>query len=322
MKLPSDQLDGFLLRVLVAVTEEKSVSRAAARLNLPQSTVSAGLNRLRTIFNDPMFVRGRNSMVPTARMEELYERIRSVAADLEDLCVPEVIAAPEAINREFHIGTLDYISSSFIPHIIARLLQKMPRASIQVHALSLDFDYQESLETGALDLMIGNWGTPPEHLHLYPLFEDEIVCLSRPANPVLKGGFDQADYLAADHLGLLPVNGNQLGVIDAYLAQMGLRRNVKVVLPYFNNVPNLLLKSDLIFTTCRRFAEEHSEDLPLQIVPSPIPFPSMKFYLLWHERTHRSYACKEMRDCVVEACSAMIAPETDRRVIQLANKRM
>ena len=54
MKLPSDQLDGFLLRVLVAVTEEKSVSRAAARLNLPQSTVSAGLNRLRTIFNDPV----------------------------------------------------------------------------------------------------------------------------------------------------------------------------------------------------------------------------------------------------------------------------
>jgi DNA-binding transcriptional LysR family regulator len=301
MKLPSDQLDGFLLRVLVAVTEEESVSRAAARLNLPQSTVSAGLTRLRTIFNDPLFVRGRNSMVPTARMAELYARIRSVAADLEELCVPEAIPAAADINREFHIGTLDYISSRFIPNIIARLLQKMPRASIQVHALSLDFDYQESLETGALDLMVGNWGSPPEHLHLYPLFEDEIVCLARQNNPVLKGGFSQADYLAADHLGLFPVNANQLGVIDAYLAQMGLRRNVKVVLPYFNNIPNLLVQSDLIFTTCKRFTGEYGADLPLQIIPSPIPFPAMRFYLLWHDRSHRSPACREMRECVVDA---------------------
>jgi DNA-binding transcriptional LysR family regulator len=198
---------------------------------------------------------------------------------------------------------LDYVNSGFIPNIIAHLLREMPKASIHVHTLSLDFDYQEALETGALDLIVGNWGAPPEHLHLYPLFEDEIVCLVREGNLLVKRGFTQDDYLEAEHLGLLPFNANQLGVIDAYLAQLGLRRNVKVVLPYFNNIPDLLIQSDLVFTTCRRFAENYAKGLPLRVIPSPIPFPTMRFYLLWHDRTHRSYACKLMREVVVQAVS-------------------
>lgn len=301
MKLPSDQLDGFSLRILLAIADEESVSGAAKKLNLPQSTVSAGLNRLRTIFDDPLFVRGRNRMVPTARMAELSDRIRNISAEVEDLCAPVTTPALSHINREFHIGTMDYVSSRFIPSIISNLIEKLPRASVQVHALSLDFDYQEALETGGLDILIGNWAAPPEHLHLYPLFEDEIVCLARQSNPALNDGFSETDYLEADHLGVFPVNANQRGVIDAYLAQMGLRRNVKVVLPYFNNAPDLLVQSDLIFTVCKLFAEECNENYPLQLVPSPIPFPAMKFYLLWHERSHKSRECRAMRACVREA---------------------
>ncbi|WP_340520833.1 LysR family transcriptional regulator [Cupriavidus necator] len=302
MKHSSDQLDGFLLRLLVAVMEERSVSRAAGRLNLPQSTVSAGLSRLRNIFEDPLFVRGRNSMVPTERMVSLYDRMRGALEELDGLCVPPAVSGPAEINRTFHLGSLDYVSSRFIPTVIARILRSMPSASVEVHSLTMDFDYLEALENGALDLVVGNWGSPPEHLHLLPLFEDDIVCLMRQGHPVLRRpAFTQADYLACDHLGLLPFNVNQLGVIDAYLAQLGLRRHVKVVLPYFNNVPDLLTQSDLIFTTSRRFAEAHAAALPLTVVPAPLPFPPMRFYLLWHDRTHRSIACRLLREAVAEA---------------------
>ncbi|NUT14336.1 MAG: hypothetical protein HOQ33_07515 [Cupriavidus sp.] len=124
----------------------------------------------------------------------------------------------------------------------------------------------------------------------------------RQGHPILKRPeFTQADYLACDHLGLLPFNVNQLGVIDAYLAQLGLRRHVKVVLPYFNNVPDLLTQSDLIFTTSRRFAQAHAAALPLAVVAPPLPFPPMRFYLLWHDRTHRSGACRLLREAVAEA---------------------
>ena len=45
------------LRVLEAVYEESSASRAAIRLNMTQSAISATIRQLRRIYNDPLFVR-------------------------------------------------------------------------------------------------------------------------------------------------------------------------------------------------------------------------------------------------------------------------
>ena len=60
-------LDGHSLRLLVAVVEEGAVTRAAWRLGVTQSAVSHGLDKLRAIVGDPLFVRSGRGIVPTAR---------------------------------------------------------------------------------------------------------------------------------------------------------------------------------------------------------------------------------------------------------------
>ena len=50
-------IDGNLLQLFVLVFEENSVTRAAERLGITQSAVSHGMNKLRKITNDPLFVR-------------------------------------------------------------------------------------------------------------------------------------------------------------------------------------------------------------------------------------------------------------------------
>lgn len=52
-----DSIDLNLVRVFVAVYEEKSATRAGLRLNQTQSAVSASLAKLRTLYSDPLFVR-------------------------------------------------------------------------------------------------------------------------------------------------------------------------------------------------------------------------------------------------------------------------
>ena len=52
-------------RVLEAVFEEGSASRAAIRLNITQSAVSATLAQLRNAYNDPLFVRTGRGLKPT-----------------------------------------------------------------------------------------------------------------------------------------------------------------------------------------------------------------------------------------------------------------
>ena len=58
-------LDGHLLNTFLVILEESSVSGAAVRLGLQQSTVSHALGRLRAIYYDPLFVRSGQNMMPT-----------------------------------------------------------------------------------------------------------------------------------------------------------------------------------------------------------------------------------------------------------------
>jgi len=60
-------VDLNLLRVFDTLFEQRSVTRAAARLGLTQSAVSHALGRLRQALGDPLFVRGSAGLQPTAR---------------------------------------------------------------------------------------------------------------------------------------------------------------------------------------------------------------------------------------------------------------
>ncbi|GAM78044.1 lysR-family transcriptional regulator [Vibrio ishigakensis] len=70
MKL--DHIDLNLLRLMLILLEDGSVSRAATRLNLSQSAVSKQLTRLREqlgeVLEDPLFIRTGRGLTPTARL--------------------------------------------------------------------------------------------------------------------------------------------------------------------------------------------------------------------------------------------------------------
>ena len=279
-------LDTYLLRVLHTLLVEKSVSRTAIKLGQSQPTISNTLKRLRELTGDAILVRGKTGMVPTERGQEL------LALAKEGLDVFEKIGAPVAAfeagstARVFHVGTPDYLNVLLIPSIIEQVRRRAPGASLMVHALDAGLDYSNALETGRLDLVIGNWPDPPEHLHLAQLFEDEVVCMMHRDHPVAKKGLTLKYYVEMPHLAPTPYIEGHRSSIDAALAEQGLKRNIQVAIPYFALVPHVLAKSDLIFTTGRQFANYFVKDWPIQVFPLPFDMPKMRFYMLWHTRSH------------------------------------
>ena len=61
-----DHIELYLIRVLLTLINERSVSRAAMQLQSTQPAVSAQLKRLRGLTGDPLLVRSGNGMAPTA----------------------------------------------------------------------------------------------------------------------------------------------------------------------------------------------------------------------------------------------------------------
>lgn len=94
------------LRYFVVVAEERSVTRAAARLHLTQPPLSAQLARLEHELGVPLLVRHRRGVDLTDAGRLLAEHARAVLADVE--------AATEAVRRtgQGHSGRL---TLAFVP---------------------------------------------------------------------------------------------------------------------------------------------------------------------------------------------------------------
>ena len=76
-----------LLPISVALMEERSVTRAAERLGMTQPALSNALSRLRTTFQDQLFIRERYGVQPTPVAAELAPVIAEALARLDDACL-------------------------------------------------------------------------------------------------------------------------------------------------------------------------------------------------------------------------------------------
>lgn len=301
MNRSATSVDSHLLRVLVTLVNECNVSRTAVRLNQSQPAISTALKRLREIFDDPLLVRERGRMVPTDRALVLRDQARRALAEIDAMQAGADCFEPASSTQTFKLGSPDFLVSSFLTGVVRRLRDGAPRARLVVQPLSTGFDYESALASGELDVVIGNWPQPPPHLHLSILLEDDVVCLLGRDDPRAAAGLTQAQYLAARHIVPLPYSQGQRGVVETHLAGLRLQRDACIVVPYFEMAPRLLVGTDLVFTTARHFAAHYAQLLPLAVCDAPFDFPRMRFYQLWHERSHLAAPQRWFRGLLLEA---------------------
>ncbi len=99
-------LDGRLLQLLVTVLDTGSVTAAAQRLGVTQSAVSHGLERLRAIVGDALFVKAGRGIAPTERARALGIQARELLAGLQRLAEPERFD-PASLRGEITIAAND-----------------------------------------------------------------------------------------------------------------------------------------------------------------------------------------------------------------------
>ncbi|MGE0281361.1 MAG: LysR family transcriptional regulator [Rhizobiaceae bacterium] len=302
-----DAVDAHLLRAFCALMAEGSVTRAAVRLEQSQPAVSLALGKLREIFSDQLLVRGRDGMVPTERALALLPRAQTLLADIEGLVDATAPFDASSSNHSFTIASPDYLAPVFHAEIVSAVRREAPGVSLVIRALGPDFDFESALARGEVDIVIGNWPSPPNYLRRSILLQDDIVCLMSQAHPLAGGDFTDAAYLAASHIVPVTYSVAHRGVVETHLSGMRASRARTVALSYFGAAPYMLLQSDLIFSTSRHFAAYFAGFLPLVIRESPIAFPAMTFYQLWHDRTHHSPMHRWLRELVMRARSSLSA---------------
>ncbi len=305
MNTPSlfNKIDLHLIRVLYTVLTERSVSKAAIKLGMHQPAVSACLKKLRDFSGDPLLVRSGMGLVATDVALRMVEPAGHILRTAEMLFSEAQGFQPLTTSTTFKIAASDFLDPLFLPQFVALAKRRAPNCRLEIHPLSVAFDYRAQLAHGVIDVVLGNWTKPPEDLHLGRLFEDEVVCLVSNKHPAIKRGWDSSSWLQADHVAPSATYLGAKGVIDDHLASLALTRNITTRCPYFGLIPEMVASTLLILTTGRQYCERFVNTLPVEILPCPIEFPSMHYYQLWHERSHTAKSSMWLREIIKEVAA-------------------
>jgi DNA-binding transcriptional LysR family regulator len=309
-----DKIELHLIRVLHTLITERSVSRAALRLQSSQPAVSAQLKRLRELTGDPLLVRAGNGMTPTAFAQGLLAPAANLLNEADRLFSPRARRSgfePQTSTTTFRIAASDFIDPGFLPELVLHVKQRAPQVRIEILTLSSHFDYRQSLAQGEVDIVIGNWLTPPDELHLGRLLSDEVVCLVAEDHPIVRAGAGRGwtveKYLACEHVAPTPNYKGARGVIDDHLVKLGLLRNIGVRSGHFAQIPPMVAGSLLVLTTGRLFCQRYVDTLPVRVVRCPVAFPPLAYYQLWHDLTHESASVRWLREQVRDVARGVAA---------------
>ncbi len=280
------RLDNFDLNLLVAfeaLLEERSVTRAAQRLNVTQSAMSASLKRLRESFQDEILILHGKKMIPTQHALTLAPEVSATLMRLKTLIATGTGFDPETSRRRFYINASDYITTVLLVPLIESLQIQAPGVRLN---LSLpNTNSTKRLEAGEIDLIM----TPEEFLKTdHPcelLFEERHVVVGSRGNPALENTLSVERFLACGHVSVRI--SNQDSYIEAILRRLAPGRRIEVAAQSFIQVPWLLRGTQRLAVMHERLAKVSSPVFDLAMVEAPYDLPAMREMMQHHvSRTH------------------------------------
>ncbi|MEM8974256.1 MAG: LysR family transcriptional regulator [Pseudomonadota bacterium] len=282
-----DDMDLNLLRALDALILERSVSRAAERVDLSQPAMSNALRRLRSLLDDQLLVRSGNQMVPTPRALEIQPVVRSALDELSNALFGTADFDPRHHTAPITIATTDGDVSKFG----ANLHRQLREAGVQVplRFINLDPSYAQTLlESGAVSLAVGAIDMAPETLQQMRLDDETFCCVMRNDHKLAGHGLSLENYLASEHILVAPMGGAPRGLIDSALEREGHVRRIALVVPSFLAALELTQSTDLLATLPAKMVAKWSNSANLYVTSPDYLGIGIRMRAFWHERFGKS----------------------------------
>ncbi len=261
-----------LLPVFEAVLAERHVGKAALRLHLTPSAVSHGLNRLRFLLNDPLFLRTPKGVAPTARALELAEPIADILARVRRVVTSAEPFDPARSERRFTIGAPD--GTVLLPPLLREIQRNAPGIDISMRTVLRDSAITE-LDARLADVVIVPLDEVPARFVHKMISEEDFVIVSRAGHPFAEAPtLDR--YCAMKHI-VVSMTGDPHTNVDNVLAREGRSRRIALTVPNFMLAFALIAESDLIAALPKSLLAMHG--VRFGLIGTPLPFPTRRFQI-------------------------------------------
>jgi DNA-binding transcriptional LysR family regulator len=297
-------LDLNLLVSLDALLQERSVTRAAARMGLSQPALSASLARLRRHFGDELLTRVGNDYRLTPLAVGLKELARIALSGVERVFTAQPEFEPGSSTREFSLVASDYVVAILGDTIAALLTEEAPHTRLRLAANtpSIVERADQVLLTTDLLLLPHGFVTDLSHRDLY---RDEWVCVVAADHPVVDAG------LTVEDLETLPwvatYHGQTASTPAArQMRMLGIEPHIQVVTENFLTVPALVAGSNRIALLQRRLVDQFPPDIGVRALPCPFEAGPLLEAMWWHPVYDEDPEHRYLRDVVVRAADQAV----------------
>lgn len=270
-------LDGHILLTFLTILESSSVSIAAEKLDVSQSTVSHTLAKLRIILGDPLFVRSGQGLTPTATAITLKKRVQAILDGLGGLTDLRAFD-PRSEKMRFVVAANDMQRDLVFP----QLLRELSNEEISVEFEFIPSGHPTVAMMRDARCQLALTPLPPDGSDIFQksLFSGKMVCFydSSMRDPPSSW----VEFCNAKHLRVQFAKGHTSLDVLQNLDKSKVRKP-QVLVSNFNAIPRFIKGTPLIATEVDLMHLDTLKDLAV----APLPFESetVTIYMVWHERS-------------------------------------
>jgi DNA-binding transcriptional LysR family regulator len=293
------RLDLNLLLVFHHLLREKRVSAVATVLGMSQPAVSSALGRLRASLGDELFLRTQHGMAPTPYALQLAEPVAAALDGLQQALNVRASFDPATSQRSFTLAMTDVGEMYFLPVLMDALAGAAPGVTLNVVAVT-SASLGADMASGRTDLALGLLPQLQAGFFQQALFRQPYVCLMREGHPLATAdALTLSEFAAASHVRVIAA-GTGHGRVDEALERQGLQRRIRLTVPHYVALGDVLGHSDLIATVPERFAQRVTRPFALTTRALPLAVDGSVIHQFWHARLHKDPGHKWLRTLVAQ----------------------
>lgn len=297
------EFDLNLLPVVLAIAEERSVSRAAERLGWSQPKVSIALAKLRAALDDPLFIRGSHGMSPTPRALALLAPTRDILARVKNEVLAGAAFDPGATTRRFTFALSDIGEITILPKLLAYLQANAPRATVRSVTLPPG-EIAIGLEAGDIDLAVGYFpDLKGRNFFQQRLFTHSFISLLNAKHPIKGKRISMEDFLSIGHA-VISAEGRSQEIFEQLLAKHRIERRIVLSTPHFMSIPFIIASTDLLVTVPYAVGESFAKVANIRLIEPPLDIPQFDLKQHWHRKYSKDAASVWLRSVLVKLFSA------------------
>lgn len=186
-------IDLKLLRILNVLLEVKNTTKAGEILYMTQPNISKALAKLREHFNDPLFLRQSHGLMPTAKANEIGQKLPQLLNQLDLLVNDKARFKPQDIKGKITIAANPFIFAWLGKSLAQIILKEAP--DIELHLTHWNEDSEVGLLRGNIDIGI-NYVSPTisKQIHQQRVGIDDFCFVLRKEHPHLDGMITPKDF--------------------------------------------------------------------------------------------------------------------------------